>query len=73
MSKVNISKTYSLYRKVKCGTCGRAMSYRTYSRNGVTYRYFTCPHAKEQTEEDRCCKRYVTEDNLNEIVWSVIR
>ena len=65
--------TYPLYRKVKCGTCGRAMRYRTYSRNGVTYRYFTCPHAKEQTEEDGCCKRYVTEDNLNEIVWSVIR
>lgn len=49
------------------------MSYRTYSRNGVTYRYFTCPHAKEQTEEDGCCKRYVTEDNLNDVVWSVIR
>lgn len=49
------------------------MSYRTYSRNGVTYRYFTCPHAKEQTEEDGCCKRYVTEDNLNAIVWSVVR
>lgn len=68
-----IPKTYPLYRKVKCGTCGRAMSYRTYLRNGVTYRYFTCPHAKEQTEENGCCKRYVTEDNLNEIVWSVIR
>ena len=72
-TKKVIPKTYPLYRKVKCGTCGRAMSYRTYSRNGVTYRYFTCPHAKEQTEEDGCCKRYVTEDNLNEIVWSVIR
>jgi len=72
-TKKIIPKTYPLYRKVKCGTCGRAMSYRTYSRNGVTYRYFTCPHAKEQTEEDGCCKRYVIEDNLNEIVWSVIR
>ena len=59
--------------KVKCGICGRAMSYKTYSRNGVSYRYFTCPHAKEQTGEDGCCKRYVIEDNLNEIVWSVIR
>lgn len=49
------------------------MSYKTYFRNGVTYRYFTCPHAKEQTGEDGCCKRYVIEDNLNEIVWSVIR
>lgn len=72
MKKV-IPKTYPLYRKVKCGICGRAMSYKTYSRNGVTYRYFTCPHAKEQTGEDGCCKRYVIEDNLNEIVWSVIR
>ena len=68
-----IPKTYPLYKKVKCGICGRAMSYKTYSRNGVTYRYFTCPHAKEQTGEDGCCKRYVIEDNLNEIVWSVIR
>lgn len=47
--------------------------YKTYSRNGVTYRYFTCLHAKEQTGEDGCCKRYIIEDNLNEIVWSVIR
>ena len=58
-----IQKTYSLYRKVKCGICGRAMSYKAYSRNGVTYRYFTCPHAKEQTGEDGCCKRYVIEES----------
>ncbi|MCR5517038.1 MAG: recombinase zinc beta ribbon domain-containing protein, partial [Lachnospiraceae bacterium] len=72
-TKKVVPKTYPLYRKVKCGTCGRAMSYRTYSRNGVTYRYFTCPHAKEQTEEDGCCKRYVIEDNLNDVVWSVVK
>lgn len=68
-----IPKTYPLYRKVKCGICGRAMSYKTYFRNGVTYRYFTCQHAKEQTGEDGCCKRYVIEDSLNEIVWSAVR
>lgn len=34
---------------------------------------FTCPHAKEQIGEDGCCKRYVIEDSLNEIVWSVVR
>ena len=28
---------------------------------------------KEQTGEDGCCKRYVIEDSLNEIVWSVVR
>ena len=72
-TKKVIPKTYPLYRKVKCGICGRAMSYKTYFRNGITYRYFICPHAKEQVGEDGCCKRYVIEDNLNEIVWSVIR
>lgn len=72
-TKKVIPKTYPLYRKVKCGTCGRAMSYRTYSRNGVTYRYFICPHAKEQVGEDGCCKRYVIEDNLNAVIWSVVR
>lgn len=29
-TKKVIPKTYPLYRKVKCGICGRAMSYRTF-------------------------------------------
>ena len=37
-----------LVEKVKCGTCGRAMSYKTYSFRGENYEYFGCPHAKEQ-------------------------
>ena len=43
------------------------------SFRGEEYKYFGCPHAKEQVGEDGCCKRYVTEDNLNAIVWSVVR
>ena len=72
-TKKVIPKTYPLYRKVKCGTCGRAMTYKTYSFRGEEYKYFGCPRAKEQVGEDGCCKRYVTEDNLNAIVWSVVR
>lgn len=49
------------------------MVYKTYSRNGVAYRYFSCPHAKEQVDEDGCCKRYATEDNRNAIVWLAVR
>lgn len=49
------------------------MSYKTYSFRGENYKYFGCLHAKEQVGEDGCCKRYVTEDNLNAIVWSVVR
>lgn len=49
------------------------MTYKTYSFRGEEYKYFGCSHAKEQVGEDGCCKRYVTEDNLNAIVWSVVR
>lgn len=72
-TKKVIPKTYPLYRKVKCGTCGRAMTYKTYSLRGENYKYFGCPYAKEQVGNGGCCKRYVTEDNLNAIVWSVVR
>lgn len=69
----SIPKTYPLYRKVKCGICGRVMSYRTYSYKDITYRYFACLHAKEQIGEGGCCKRCVKEDDLNEIVWLVVK
>lgn len=72
-TKKVIPKTYSLYRKVKCGTCGRAMTYKTYSFCGEEYKHFGCPHAKEQVGDDGCCKRYITAENLNAIVWSVVR
>ena len=49
------------------------MTYKTYSFRGEEYKYFGCPHAKEQVGDDGCCKRYITEDNLNAIVWSVVR
>lgn len=49
------------------------MTYKTYSFRGEDYKYFGCPHAKEQVGDAGCCKRYITEDNLNAIVWSVVR
>lgn len=68
-----IPKTYPLYRKVKCGTCGRAMVYKSYTFRGADYKYFGCVHAKEQVGDDGCCKRYITETDLNEIVWTAMR
>ncbi len=49
------------------------MSYKTYSFRGEDYKYFGCPHAKEQVGDDGCCRRYVKEDELNEIVWVTVR
>ena len=68
-----IAKDYPLYRKVKCGTCGRAMMFKAYEKNGKDYRYFACKHAKEQIGEEVCCAKYTLEDDLNEVVWSVVR
>lgn len=64
---------YPLYRKVRCGTCGRAMIYKQYSFRGIEYRYFGCTYAKEQVGENGCCKKYIKETDLNAIVWSVVR
>lgn len=66
-------RNYPLYRKVKCGTCGRAMNYRIYTVKNTDYKYFCCSHAKEQIGEGGCCRRYVTEDNLNAVVWAALR
>lgn len=68
-----IPKDYPLYRKVKCGTCGRAMNFRMHVFRGNEYRYFVCPHAKEQIGEDGCSRRYVAEELLNRVVWETIR
>ena len=67
-----IAKDYSLYGKVKCGVCGRAMAYRAYGYRGKRYKYFICPHAKNQLE-NRCCKRYIHEEMLNEAVWQAVK
>lgn len=72
-TKKVIPKTYPLYRKVKCGSCGRAMSYKTYSFRGENYKYFGCSHAKEQVGDGGCCRRYVKADDLNVIVRTVVR
>lgn len=68
-----IPKDYPLYRKVKCGTCGRAMNFRVHIFRGNEYRYFVCPHAKEQIAEGGCSRRYTTEELLNKVVWETMR
>lgn len=67
-----IEKDYPLYGKLKCGVCGRAIAYRAYSSRGKRYKYFICPHAKNQLEH-RCCKHYIHEEMLNEVVWQAVK
>ncbi len=66
-------KTYPLWKKVVCGNCGRAMSRRSKVINGVDYRYFFCPHARERTVEDACSRRNFREERLNEVVWNSVK
>ena len=67
-----IEKDYPLYGKVKCGVCGRAMAYRAYGYRGRQYKYFICPHAKNQLE-NQCCKHYIHEEMLNDVVWQAVK
>lgn len=68
-----VEKTYPLWKKVKCGTCGRSMRRKSKIINGVDYRYFYCPYAQEQVGEGGCTKRFTPEDELNEAVWKSVK
>lgn len=66
-------KDYPLWKKVKCGTCGRAMPFKDRIIRGRPYRYFACPHAQVQVGENGCSKEYIREDVLNGVVWESIK
>ncbi|MDO4330450.1 MAG: recombinase zinc beta ribbon domain-containing protein [Lachnospiraceae bacterium] len=66
-------KTYPLWKKVKCGTCGRAMPFKDRIIRGRPYRYFGCPHSQAQIGESGCTKEYIREDVLNGVVWEAIQ
>lgn len=66
-------KDYPLWRKVKCGNCGRAMPMKSGVVRGVDYRYFYCQHATVQVGEGGCTREFMREDILNEIVWDSVK
>ena len=68
-----VEKTYPLWRKVKCGTCGRAMPMKSGVVRGVDYRYIYCPHATVQTGEGGCTKEFMREDVLNDVAWGSVK
>lgn len=68
-----VDKGYPLWRKVKCGNCGRAMPMKSGVVRGVDYRYFYCPHATVQMGDEGCTKEFMREDILNEIVWDSVK
>ena len=68
-----VEKDYPLWRKVKCGACGRAMMFKSKIIRGVDYRYFYCVHAYERTGEGGCSKEFMREDTLNDIVWESVK
>ena len=49
-------KSYPLWKKVRCGTCGRAMPFKDRIIRGRPYRYFGCPHSQAQVGDGGCSK-----------------
>lgn len=68
-----VEKNYPLWRKVRCGACGRAMPLKSGIVRGVDYRYFYCQHAASQPGAGGCTKEYMREDVLNEAVWDSVK
>ena len=68
-----VDKDYPLWRKVKCGNCGRAMPMKSGVVRGVDYRYFYCQHATVQIGDGGCTKEFMRDDILNEIVWDSVK
>ncbi len=62
-----------MWKKVRCGTCGRAMTFKDRIIRGRPYRYFGCPHSLAQVGDGGCSKEYIREDVLNEVVWESIK
>lgn len=59
-----VEKAYPLWRKVKCGTCGRVMPMKSGVVRGMDYRYFYCPHAMSQVGDEGCTKEFAREDEV---------
>ena len=72
-TKCVVEKTYQLWRKVKCGTCGQAMTMKSGVVRGVDYRYFHCHHATVQVGEGGCTKECFREEALNAVVWNSVK
>lgn len=68
-----VEKNYPLWRKVRCGVCGRAMPLKSGIVRGVDYWYFYCQHAASQVGVGGCTKEYMREDVLNEAVWDSVK
>lgn len=65
-------RVYLLKGKVRCGGCGRVMSFTRRKYRDKEYRYFGCIYSRQQVESI-CSKEYVHEETLNEIVWNAIQ
>ena len=66
------SYDYPLQGKVKCGSCKRAMQYKSGKVRGKDYNYFGCLHSTYQ-DGSNCSKRYIKENVLNDIVFQSVK
>ena len=71
--RTKVKGDYPLFKKVRCGTCGR--SCRRDVRNPVLdpHMAYFCSYARSQTGERRCTSDVIEEEYLHQIIWEELQ
>ena len=71
--RTEIKGDYPLFKKVRCGTCGR--SCRRDLRNSVLdpHMAYFCNYARSQAGEHRCTMDVIEEERLHQIIWEELQ
>ncbi len=64
---------YPLFKKVKCGTCGRSCRRDVRNPTRNPHMTFFCNYARNQKRENACTHDVINEDTLHQIIWEQLR
>ena len=64
---------YPLFKKVKCGTCGRSCRRDVRNSTRNPHMTFFCNYARNQRRENACTHDVINEDTLHQIIWEQLK
>lgn len=71
--KAPLKADYPLYKKVRCGTCGRSCRRDVRNPTLDPHMAYFCNYARSQSGEKRCSMDVIREDTLHEIIWEELQ
>ena len=71
--RVKINGNYPLFKKVRCGVCGRSCRYDVRNPRSDPHMVFFCSYARSQTGEIRCSQDVIREEELHRLIWDELQ